>query len=108
MEFNSKQFGTLEVDYSTINNYLYFSKTGDAATIPVGFDDAVNPIEFAGTVNPLQFDGTVNYIRAKVSKEFKYRHFALNNTILYQNVMDGVGVMNVPEIVTRNTFYYYQ
>ncbi len=106
LEFNSKKFGILKVDYSTINNYLYFSKTGDEATIPVEFDDTMNPIEFAGTVNPLQFDGTVNYIRAKVSKEFKYRHFALNNTILYQNVLDGVGVMNVPEIVTRNTFYY--
>ena len=55
---------------------------------------------------PNQFDETVNYIRAKLSNEISYRNFALNNTILYQRVMDGDEVYNVPEIVTRHSLYY--
>ena len=84
----SKKFGTLQIDYNTLDNYLYFAKD---------INDAVKPN---------QFDETVNYIRAKLSNEVSYRNFALNNTILYQNVMAGDAVYNVPEIVTRHSLYY--
>ena len=86
----SKKYGTLEVDYNTLNNYLYFAK-----------DDPLN-----GGVKPFQFDKTVNYIRAKLSNEVSYRNFSLNNTVLYQSVMDGEEVFNVPQIVTRHSLYY--
>jgi hypothetical protein len=86
--FNSKKFGTLQLDYNTLDNYLYFAKD---------INDAVKPN---------QFNETVNYIRAKLSNEVSYRNFALNNTILYQNVMAGDAVYNVPEIVTRHSLYY--
>jgi hypothetical protein len=86
----SKKFGTLEVDYNTLNNYLYFAKGN---TVDAG-------------VNPFQFDKTVNYIRAKLSNEISYRNFSLNNTVLYQGVMDGEEVFNVPQIVTRHSLYY--
>ena len=86
----SKKYGTLEVDYNTLNNYLYFAK-----------DAPLN-----GGVKPFQFDKTVNYIRAKLSNEVSYRNFSLNNTVLYQSVMDGEEVFNVPQIVTRHSLYY--
>lgn len=88
-QFLSNKIVNLEADYTTINNYTYFQKEA-----PDGF------------VKPYQYDETVNYFRIKASKEFKYRNFALNNTIMYQSVLDGEGVINVPEIVTRNTLYY--
>jgi hypothetical protein len=88
LSFNSKKFGTLQLDYNTLDNYLYFAKD---------INDAVKPN---------QFDATVQYIRAKLSNEVRYRNVALNNTILYQNVMDGDAVYNVPEIVTRHSLYY--
>jgi len=87
---NSKKFGTLQVDYNTLNNYLYFAKDGDIDT----------------GVKPFQFDNTVNYIRAKLSNEISYRNFALNNTVLYQTVTEGEDVLNVPQIVTRHSLYY--
>jgi len=90
INFNSKKFGTLQVDYNTLNNYLYFTKEG---TI-----DA--------SVKPFQFDKTVNYIRAKLSNEISYSNFSLNNTVLYQTVTDGEEVLNVPQIVTRHSLYY--
>lgn len=87
---NSKKFGTLQLDYNTLNNYLYFTK-----------DAAID-----GSVKPFQFDKTVNYIRAKFSNEISFRNFSLNNTVLYQSVSEGEDVFNVPQIVTRHTLYY--
>ena len=90
-ELNSKKFGTLQVDYNSSSNYLYFTKE--------------EPVD-GGGVKPFQFDETVNYIRAKLSNEVNYRNFSLNNTILYQSVLDGEEVFNMPQIVARHSFYY--
>ena len=88
LEINSKKFGTLQLDFNTLDNYLYFAKdTNDA-------------------VKPNQFDETINYLRAKLSNEISFRNVALNNTILYQRVMDGGEVYNVPEIISRHSLYY--
>ena len=90
-ELNSKKYGILQVDYNSLNNYLYFTK--DAAVDGSG-------------VKPFQFNETVNYVRAKLSNEVSYRNFSLNNTILYQSVMDGEEVFNMPQIVARHSLYY--
>jgi len=89
-QLKSKKIVDLELDYTTIDNFTYFEKS-----------TADNDL-----VKPNQFNGTINYFKIKVSKELKYKKFALNNTIRYQNVLDGEGIINVPEIVTRNTLYY--
>lgn len=88
-QFKSKKWLDVELDYTTINNYTYFNK-------PI----ATNPL------TPNQYDKTINYFRVKLIKEIKYGKFALNNTIRYQKVLDGDGIVNVPEIVSRNTLYY--
>lgn len=58
------------------------------------------------TVKPDQYAGTINYISLKVSREFKFRKWALDNTVLYQKVSQDDDILNVPQIVTRNTLYY--
>lgn len=87
-QFNSNNYGSLSLDYSTINNYTYFSNNNQ------------------DLVKPFQTDKTINYVRLKFNNEIKFGKFALNNTIRYQNVLDGEGVLNVPELSTRNTIYY--
>ncbi len=84
----------LSASSTIINNYVYFK------------DNSVNSIEAPVTVTPTQFGGTVNYNKLKASNEFKLGKFALNNTLLFQNVSSGTEVFKVPEFVTRNTFYY--
>ena len=84
----SEKIANVDVDYTTINNHAYFSKDVD------------------GFVKPNQFGSAINYVRVKVSREFKYGKFGLDNTIRYQSVIDGEGILNVPEFVTRNTLYY--
>jgi hypothetical protein len=50
-------------------------------------------------VAPSQYDGTVNYFSAKISRI--YLKFALDNTILYQKVIQQNAVLNLPEIVAQ-------
>lgn len=89
-ELGSKTLFDAEVDYTTIENYAYF-----------GQSDINN-----NSVTPKQYTGVISYFRVKFEKEFKRGRFALNNTVRYQRVIDGEGVLNVPELVTRNTLYY--
>ena len=82
----------LEFKYTTLDDYLYFYNTTEDITML--------------TVKPFQYDKTINYLAIKASKEFRVGKFALDNTILYQNVTQDNNVLNVPELVTRNTLYF--
>src|SRR5690606_22037727 len=57
-------------------------------------------------IKAFQNNKTITYLRVKLDKEIRFGNFALDNTILYQNVQDENGVFNVPELTTRNTLYY--
>ncbi len=82
----------LSFNYKIINDHLYFeNETNDITLLKV---------------KPKQFENTINYISFQVKKEIKFWKFALDNTILYQNVDQSSNVINVPQIVTRNTFYF--
>ena len=84
-----KELANLTVDYSTINDYVYFKR--DETTLQV---------------SPFQNDKSITYLRVKLENEIKFGKFAINNTVMYQNVQDENNVLNVPEINTRNTFYF--
>lgn len=87
--FNSKKLLNVELDYTSLENYTYFERTGEE-----------------DLVKPNQANETVNYFRVKLVKEFKYGKFALNNTVRYQTVLDSDNIVSIPEIVTRNTLYF--
>jgi hypothetical protein len=84
-----KSLANISVDLNTINDYVYFRKD-----------------ETSLQVQAFQNNSTITYLRAKLENEIKVGKFALNNTILYQNVQDDNGVLNVPELTTRNTLYF--
>ena len=86
---DSRQFLNLKASYTTISNRSYFK-----------MDDQ-------GLVKPFQHDGTVNYVKLEGQREFMFGKFALDNRVMYQQVLDGASVLNVPQLVTRNTFYYH-
>ncbi|WP_369048058.1 putative porin [Tenacibaculum sp. UWU-22] len=81
--FESK-WGNASLDVTNIDDYVYFNTEG----------------------KPEQYSKNINYLKAKISKEFRFGKFALDNTLMYQNVTSGNNVFRVPEFVTRNTFYY--
>ena len=88
-QINTKKFGNAYVSYTGIDDYAYFGiKENDS------------------TPSPLQASERVDYLKVKVEKEFKFGHFGLENTVMYQQVLSGETVFNVPQIITRNTLYF--
>jgi hypothetical protein len=85
------QWANATLQFNTLNDYLYFSN-----------DDTAN----LQLVTPKQYDKTINYVSLKINKEFKFRKFALDNTALYQKVAQTDNILNVPQFVLRNTFYF--
>jgi hypothetical protein len=55
---------------------------------------------------PQQSGENITYLKVKANNEFKFGKFALNNTVLFQQVSSGQDVFRVPSLVTRNTLYY--
>jgi len=87
-ELRSKMFADISFDYSTLTNYAYFSQ------------------DEQGQVKPFQSDATINYLRLKIGRELRFGKFALDNTVMYQEVLNGDKIINVPQIITRNTLYF--
>ncbi len=83
---------TASLQLSTLQDHLYFE---NVAT------DVQQQI-----VAPKQYSSTINYVSVKVNKEFRLGKFALDNTFLYQKVDQPDFILNVPELVSRNTLYY--
>jgi hypothetical protein len=86
------QWATASLQATVLNDFLYYS------------DDSTNSQQ--QLISPKQYDSAIKYLSIKVSREFKYNHFGLDNTVLYQQVEQKDEVLNVPKIVVRNTLYY--
>ena len=85
-----------QVQYSTLKDHLFFNDVSSDAQIQARTQ----------IVAPSQYDGNINYLSIKISREFIFGNFALDNTILYQKVSQQNSILNLPEIVSRNSFYY--
>lgn len=96
-DFESKTWGKLSAKFTTVDNYAYFS-VDPSTTLVEGSEQA--------TIKPFQETNSVNNLKIKYVKEFKLRGFALNNTMMYQNVEQTNNVLNLPQFVTRNTLYF--
>ena len=91
LDLQSNLIGNLNLDFRLIDNYTYFSLISEEKTlIP-----AVN-----------QNSSTIDYLKIKWNKEFKFGKFALDNSLVYQNVAQDGNFLNVPELLSRNTIYY--
>jgi hypothetical protein len=87
---------SLSMQLNTINDHLYFADITNASQRK----DSMQ------IVAPAQYGKTINYASLKVAREFVFGKWALDNTLLFQKVDQPDAVLNVPEFVTRNTFYY--
>ena len=106
-DFNNEKINSLSASASTpwINASLQLSVLKDH----LFFDDvstAAQKLVQTQIVSPSQYAGTINYLSLKISREFQFGKFAIDNTVLYQKVKQNQAVLNVPELVTRNTIYF--
>ena len=99
--FSNEKINSLKVDANTkyanftiqitnLKDFLYFSNDSIKRQI----------------VTPKQFGSAINYLSFQVNKEFKFRKFALDNTLLFQEVQQETKILNLPSLTTRNTIYY--
>jgi hypothetical protein len=86
------QWLNVEAQYTTLNDHLYFRNTVEGTNQQF--------------IAPKQYSGTINYLSLKVSREFKYNKFALDNSFLYQKVTQSESILNFPELTLRNTLYF--
>ena len=100
-ELESKFLGNVTAKYTTVDNYTYFAPDVARATqeqLDGGLEQAY--------LRPFQEAGSVGHLKVKYNKEFKLGKFALNNTVMYQSVSQSNEVLNLPQLVTRNTLYF--
>jgi hypothetical protein len=88
----SEKYLNADLDISNIDNYAYFNLEEQV--------DGVN------IIRPKQYNEPLQYLRLKVQKEFRLGNLALDNTIMFQNVVSDEDVLNVPTFIARNTLYY--
>lgn len=86
------KWGTASAQISTIQDKLYFTNS------------SIDPLQVI--IKPEQFTGTIKYFSLKLAKEFRFGKFALDNTLLYQQVEQSQAIVNVPKFTTRNSFYF--
>ena len=89
LNFNSDKLFKFNFEFNRISNYTYFSKDVD------------------GFVIPTQEGGNIGTFKINISKKLSFKKFALDNTVQFQKVGDeSLGIINIPELILRNTFYY--
>jgi hypothetical protein len=94
-------------NFSNVNTRdLGFDLTSKWINASLNFTNLDNYTYFDAQSQPQQFDAQISYLKVKANKEFTLGKFALDNTLMYQNVSSGSTVFRVPEFVSRNTLYY--
>lgn len=88
-KLKSEKFFNISLNYTTIDNFTFFSRD-------------IN----SGLIRPFQLEESIDHLKVRVDKELRLGKFALDNSVLYQNVNDGSNSHNLPEFVVRNTLYY--
>ncbi len=89
--FAFKDWVSLKASYSIIDNFSYFG---------------LNANESNPQVQPYQNSGTINYLKAKLTNKINFGKFSLQNTLMFQEVQQDQKILNVPQLITRNTLYY--
>ena len=105
--FNNEKINSLSAN--AITPWISASLQLAAIQDHLFFDDvstAAQKLAQTQIVTPSQYAGTIKYLSLKMNKEFQFGKFALDNTVLFQKVDQNQSVLNVPEIVTRNSIYF--
>ncbi len=98
VNFENKLFGSLDGKLTSLTNYTYFKSEATPEEVEAGVENAF--------VKPFQEGDAVNMVKLTYNKEFRVGKFALDNTVMYQSVDQNTNVVNLPQLVTRNTLYF--
>ena len=89
LNFKSDKLFKFNFEFNKISNYTYFSK------------------DVNGFVVPMQEASNIGMFKMNISKKLSFKKFTLENKVQFQKVGDeSLGVINIPDLILRNTFYY--
>ncbi|MBL6649002.1 MAG: putative porin [Flavobacteriaceae bacterium] len=94
----SHEIGNINFKLSLVDNFTFFSIKEKQ---PLNDD---RDLKLVPGIN--QSKQTIKHLKIKWQKEFKFGKFALDNSLIYQKVNQTNSILNLPEFITRNTFYY--
>jgi len=88
-DLNSKKIINLKIDFSQISNHTFFKK---------------NDI---GVLQAFQESNQFKMLKVRVKRDFVINKFTIDNQIQYQKVdLENNNVVNIPELIFRNSIYY--
>ena len=85
----------LDLEYMSVKNHIQFHK------LPL--DDLDSTIDYS--IVPLQHDIDLNLLKINLAREIKFGKFSFDTRILFQRLLENE-IINLPELVTRNTIFY--
>ncbi|PQJ14117.1 putative porin [Nonlabens tegetincola] len=98
IDLKSDKLLDAQLSITRIQDYVYFTENQL-------LDSDLNTVGYNAV--PQQFDSEITYLKLKLHKGFKFlTHFGMDHTVMLQSVDQNQEVLNLPEVVTRNTFYY--
>lgn len=101
--FRNEKYNAFQFEAQT--PWLNASVQWSNSTDKLFFTDVQN-VANQQLVTPQQFSGSINYLAVKVAREFRYKRFGLDATVLYQNVTQSQAILNLPEFTARGSLYY--
>jgi hypothetical protein len=89
LNFSSDKLFKFNFEFNNISNHTYFFK------------------DVSGIVLPVQESNNLSMFKMNISKTISFKKFGIDNKVQFQKVGDeSLGIINIPELILRNTFYY--
>ena len=89
LNFSSDKLFKFNFEFNNISNHTYFFK------------------DVSGIVLPVQDSNNLSMFKMNISKTISFKKFAIDNKVQFQKAGDeSLGIINIPELILRNTFYY--
>ena len=89
LNFSSDKLFKFNFEFNNILNYTYFVK------------------DVSGIVLPVQEFNNLGVFKMNISKKISFNKFAIDNRVQFQKTGDeSLGIINIPELILRNTFYF--
>ena len=89
LNFSSDKLFKFNFEFNNISNHTYFVK------------------DVSGIVFPVQEFNNLGVFKMNISKNFSFKKFAIENRVQFQKAKDeSLGIINIPELILRNTLYY--
>lgn len=95
LDLKLRKFSNISIDYVKVNNLTQFEKI---------INENLGG-ETTHSIFPIQSDGNLELIKVKFSRKINFGKFSVDSKLLIQKSLAD-DIINLPEIISRNTIYY--